>query len=44
MSTTSQIAAGPAALVEREAKMQRMLVAYVITKGCALEIPGNEIR
>ena len=31
MSTASHIAAGPAALVEREVKMQRMLIAYILT-------------
>ena len=41
MSTTSQIAAGPAALVEREAKMQRMLVAYVLTGLLFLLLPGT---
>ena len=41
MSTTSQIAAGPAALVEREVKMQRMLVAYVLAGLLFLLLPGT---
>ena len=41
MSTISQIAAGPAALVEREMKMQRMLIAYILTGLLFLLLPGT---
>jgi uncharacterized protein involved in response to NO len=41
MGTTSQIAAGPAALVEREMKMQRMFIAYILTGLLFLLLPGT---
>ena len=31
MNTTSEITAGPAAIVEGEVRMQRMLIAYILT-------------
>ena len=41
MSTASHIAAEPAALVEREVKMQRMLIAYILTGLLFLLLPGT---
>ncbi|MBZ5673355.1 MAG: NnrS family protein [Acidobacteriia bacterium] len=41
MSTTSQIGTGPATLVERELKMQRMLVCYILTGLLFLLLPGT---
>ena len=41
MNTTSEIAAGPTALVEREVRMQRMLVAYILTGLLFLLLPGT---
>jgi len=41
MSTTSQIGTSTAALVEREVKMQRMLVAYILTGLLFLLLPGT---
>lgn len=41
MSTLSHIAAGAAAPVEREVKMQRMLIAYILTGLVFLLLPGT---
>jgi uncharacterized protein involved in response to NO len=41
MSALNQIGAGPPALVEREVKMQRMLIAYIVTGLLFLLLPGT---
>jgi heme/copper-type cytochrome/quinol oxidase subunit 1 len=41
MSTLSHIAAESVALVEREVKMQRMLIAYILTGLLFLLLPGT---
>jgi uncharacterized protein involved in response to NO len=41
MNATSEIAAGPSAMVEREMRMQRMLIAYILTGLLFLLLPGT---
>ena len=41
MNTISEITAGPSAIVEREVRMQRMLIAYILTGLLFLLLPGT---
>ena len=41
MNTTSGITAGPSAIIEREVRMQRMLIAYILTGLLFLLLSGT---
>src|SRR5689334_25180901 len=41
MNTTSEITAAHAAIVEREVRMQRMLIAYILTGLAFMLLPGT---
>ena len=44
MSTINLVVAGQTALVEREMKMQRMLIAYILTGLIFLLLPGLRVE